>query len=324
MTADSHTTDRSAAESPADRTADRSVVLPVYDERPDVWTGLVERLLAAGWDEVVVCLDAPDDDARRVAERVARHDGVALACSDDRRGKGGALRAGLGVATGDVLGFVDADGAVPVEALDRLYRTVEWGTAAVAAGSRDAGDAGREGQSLLRRTLGRGYRLLARGVTGVPVTDFQCGAKAFRREVWAAVGDDLAETGFAFDTELLALAHRRGFDIREVPIAWADPGDSDVDAGSDVPDLLRSLLRIRGTLRETPRAVPDGGADAPAAGDEREPGATGDADEAARDDDRGDDPMHVALVTSHPPNRGHLAEYGEEPRGRTPRATTRR
>ncbi|MFC7071403.1 glycosyltransferase [Halobaculum lipolyticum] len=305
---------------PAEHSPDRSVVVPVYDERPDVWTALVERLRAAGWDEVVVCLDAPDDDTARAAERVGEHAGVALAVSDDRRGKGGALRDGLATASGDVLGYVDADGAVAVEALDRLYRSVEWGTAAVAAGSRDAGDADRTGQSLLRRTLGRGYRLLARGVTGVPVTDFQCGAKAFRREVWDAVAADVDETGFAFDTELLALAHRRGFDIREVPIAWDDPGDSDVDVGSDVPDLLRSLARIRGTLRTTPRALPDGGDDGGAVATEPTdgdpPDDTADRDAAAEGDGGGDadadDPMHVALVTSHPPNRGHLAEYGEE------------
>ncbi|MFC7097678.1 glycosyltransferase [Halobaculum marinum] len=308
MTDDTHT-DETAAAQPTEHTTDRSVVVPVYRERPDVWTGLVERLLTAGWDEVVVCLDAPDDDARRAAERVATHDGVALAVSDERRGKGGALRAGLAVADGDVLGYVDADGAVAVEALDRLYRTVEWGTAPVAAGSRDAGDADREGQSLLRRALGCGYRLLARGATGVPVTDFQCGAKAFRREVWTAVADDIDETGFAFDTELLALAHRRGFEIREVPIAWNDPGESDVDVGTDVPALLRSLARIRGTLRETPRAMPDGGAGV--AADPEHTNADG-GDEADEADDADDDPMHVALVTSHPPNRGHLAEYGEE------------
>ena len=301
--------DRPTAQ-PAEHTTDRSVVLPVYCERPDVWTALVERLRAAGWDEVVVCLDAPDDATARAADRVAQHDGVTLAVSDERRGKGGALRDGLSTAAGDVVGYVDADGAVSVEALDRLYRTVEWGTAAVAAGSRDAGDADRTGQSLLRRTLGGGYRLLARGVTGVPVTDFQCGAKAFRREVWETVAADVDETGFAFDTELLALAHRRGFDIREVPIAWNDPGDSDVEVGSDVPDLLRSLVRIRGTLRATPRALPDGGDDAPTVASAMDAGSA----DAAEADATGaeDDPMHVALVTSHPPNRGHLAEYGEE------------
>ncbi|WP_277554140.1 glycosyltransferase [Halobaculum limi] len=290
-----------ARDQPHDRSPERSVVLPVYQERPDVWTGLVERLLIAGWDEVVVCLDAPDDETAAAADRVGEHDGVTLATSDDRRGKGGALRDGLAAADGDVLGFVDADGAVTVDALDRLYRTVEWGTAAVAAGSRDAGDADRTGQSLVRRTLGRGYRLLARGMTGVPVSDFQCGAKAFRREVWTAIAADVDETGFAFDTELLALAHRHDFDIREVPIAWDDPGDSDVDVGTDAPALFRSLLRIRRSLPETPRALSDGGANA-----EADTGPTVDTSPDA------DDPMHVALVTSHPPNRGHLAEYGEE------------
>lgn len=291
----------------ADAGVDRSVVLPVYDESAAVWSDLVERLRAAGWDEVVVCLDDPDPATERAARQLD-DDGVWFSVSDRRRGKGGAVRAGLDAARGDVIGFVDADGAVAVDDLQRLYRCVEDGTAAVAAGSRDAGDASRCGQSLVRRVLGCGYRLLARGATGVPVADFQCGAKAFDREVWAAVGDDVRETGFAFDTELLALAHRRAFAIEEVPIDWNDPGDSDVRVGSDAPALLRSLARIRETVRETPHAASGGGH----GGTNGDPGSDGDERDTGGADAEADDPMHVALVTSHPPNRGHLAEYGEE------------
>ncbi|PSQ06745.1 hypothetical protein BRC97_05560 [Halobacteriales archaeon QS_6_71_20] len=303
--------DRASGAATHEHARDRSVVVPVYRERPAVWTALVDRLLSRGWDEVVVCLDDPDERTLEAAARVEATDEVSLSVSDARRGKGGALREGLSVASGEILGYVDADGAVSVDALDELYRAVERGETAVAAGSRDAGDAGRRGQSALRRALGRGYRLLARGLTGVPVTDFQCGAKALHADVWTAVAPDVTETGFAFDTELLAHAHRRGFDVREIPIEWHDPGESDVDVGSDVPDLVRSLVRIRRSLGAVPRSVADGGGPGSTAGraaDKGDPGA-----ERVRDGDAGDaDPTRIALVSSHPPNRGHLAEYGEE------------
>jgi glycosyltransferase involved in cell wall biosynthesis len=258
----------------------RSVVIPVYREHPTVWVGLVERLRANGWDEVVVCIDDPDDATREALARLDDHAWATLSVSDTRRGKGGALHEGLAAASGDVVGYVDADGAVSIDALDALYRRVEAGDAAVTVGSRDASGACRDGQSPLRRALGGGYRWLARRVTGVPVSDFQCGAKAFRREVWAAVNEDITESGFAYDTELLALAYHRGFTVEEVPIEWHDPGDSDVSIGRDVPQLFGSLLRLHRALDDLD--------------------ATADA------------PLRIALVTSHPPNRGHLAEYGEE------------
>jgi len=275
---DIHTQQNGAEPTPG-TDVDRSVVLPVYCEQATVWTALVRRLRTHGWDEVVVCLDDPDEETRKAAAGLEGLDWVTLSISDARRGKGGALRAGLTASSGSVVGYVDADGAVCVDALDELYHSVESGAAPIAIGSRDTADAFREGQSLLRRALGGGYRRLARRVTGVPVTDFQCGAKAFRREVWEAVAPAITESGFAFDTELLARAYHRGFDVTEVPIEWNDPGESDVSVHRDVPRLFGSLWRLADT-------VAPGGDD--------------------------DSPFRIALVSSHPPNRGHLAEYGEE------------
>jgi glycosyltransferase involved in cell wall biosynthesis len=256
----------------------RSVILPVYDEDPSTWERLVDELRRAGWAEVVLAVDAPCPATRERLEDASARRGVVVSTSDERRGKGGALRDGLDAATGDVLGYLDADGAVSVGELDRVYRTVEEG-AALAAGSRDVGRETRASQPVSRRALARGYRWLARRVTGVPVQDFQCGAKAFTREAWTAVSDRMTETGFAFDTELVARVHHHGLAVREVSIDWRDPGDSDVRPVRDVPCMFASLARLRGLRSASPE---------------------------------NDGPLRVALVTSHPPNRGHLAEYGEE------------
>lgn len=266
----------------------RSVVLPVYDEPPAIWSELATDLLDVGWDAVVLAVDDPGDEIRRAAATLADRPDVTLSVAGERRGKGGALRDGLAATSAEIVGYVDADGAVGIHVLDRLYSAVEDG-ADVAIGSRDAPSASRDGQPLHRRVLAAGYRRLARRVTGVEVTDFQCGAKAFRREVWDSVGNTMDETGFAFDTELLARARRRGYEIRECPIAWQDPGDSDVSVLRDVPDLVGALWRLDRTL-------PDGPGDAS-------------VDDTASADDG---PVHIALVSDHPPNRGHLAEYGQE------------
>lgn len=277
----------------------RSVVIPVYDESPATWTGLVDDLHSRGWDEVVVAIDDPDPETRRSVGRLAGRADTTFSVASGRRGKGGALSDGLAAADGDVIGFVDADGAVDVSDLDCLYRAVERGVADVAVGSRDAPTASRDGQALHRRVLGAGYRRLARRVTGVDITDFQCGAKALHADVWRDVGDAVTETGFAFDTELVARAHHRGYDVTERPIQWRDPGDSDVNVIRDIPGLLGALVRLR-------RTIPD------ETGTVRSATAT-DIDATATDiDATDDDPVHVALVTDHPPNRGHLAEYGEE------------
>lgn len=261
----------------------RSVVVPVYAESPSTVASLADDLEAAGWGEVVVCADRPDDVMRETLEALDTEPWTTISVSDSRRGKGGALVDGLDAAAGDVVGYVDADGAIPVDELDRIYDVVERGKASVAVGSRDLEGDCRLSQSTVRQCLARGYRSLARRVTRAPVEDFQCGAKAFRTEVWDQISGRMQETGFAFDTELVARAHRRGYEVEEVAIDWEDPGDSSVSPTRDAPDMLRSLFRIRKAVR---------GPSAHRTGD--------------------DDATRVALVTSHPPSRGHLAEYGEE------------
>ena len=261
----------------------RSVVIPVYAEEPAVVTGLVDDLLRAGWHQVVVCADEPSADLQSTLETIDGDPHATLSVSETRRGKGGAIAAGLDLATGDVVGYVDADGAISVRELRCVYRLVERGDADLAIGSRGVPGNGRAGQSFLRRTLAGSYRWLARQVTGVPVQDFQCGAKALTREAWSSVAADVNEREFAFDTELIARVYHQGFRIREVSIDWADPGDSDVRLRRDVPGMLSSLVRIRRTLTESARRRRTAG-----------------------------DVLRVALVSSHPPNRGHLAEYGEQ------------
>lgn len=296
-----------------DDTVGRSVVLPVYRESPTTVTDLIEALHAAGWSEVVVCADAPDEPLREALSSVADGPGTALSVSPVRRGKGGALTAGLEEADGDVLGYVDADGAVPITDLDRLYRSVENGDAAMAVGSRDVGDQTRSEQGPVRRTLGRWYRRLAGTLVDVPVSDVQCGAKAFDREVWEAVGQNVEAAGFAFDTELVARTHRRGYDVREVPIDWSEPGASTVNPVFDAPEMLVSLVRIRRAVRTVDPAVDLTGArHRPTAADSATDGGVTEAVAAVDDcDGDGSDRIDVALVTAHPPDKGHLAEYGE-------------
>ncbi|WP_158058214.1 glycosyltransferase [Halorussus halophilus] len=259
----------------------RAVVLPIYDEPVESWVGLVEELLAADWDEVVVCADDPGWSGSKALRDIDGEERVTLSVSDDRRGKGGALIDGLDASDADVIGFVDADGAIDVQELACLYRVVESGDADVAIGSRGISRERRAGQSTLRRAFAAGYSALARRATGVPVRDFQCGAKAFTREAWESVTAHNAEEGFSFDTELVARLYHRGFTIREVSIEWNDSGDSDVQLKSDVPKMLSSLQRIRRTRTAAP-------------GRASTPGS-----------------QQVAMVSCHPPLQGHLSEYCE-------------
>ena len=101
-----------------------------------------------------------------------------------------------------------------------------------------------------RELISRSYNLLLHLLLGVGFSDAQCGFKAARREVVDALLDDVQDDSWFFDTELLYLAQRRKFAIREVPVRWVEDGDSRVQILATAREDLLGIMRLRRQARE--------------------------------------------------------------------------
>jgi glycosyltransferase involved in cell wall biosynthesis len=182
-----------------------------------------------------------------VQEFASRHDNIVLTSSSALTGKGAAVKRGLALASGAVFGFVDADGSIHPRDFLRVAEAINMG-ADLAVGSRDLpASVIVRAQPLSRRVFGSIYSFLARLLFDINIRDFQCGCKAFRREVWNAV--DIACDGFAFDAELIAKAHTQGFTVIELPITWSDKSNSKVNVAREVFPMLKCLLKTRAAIR---------------------------------------------------------------------------
>ncbi|MCL4223312.1 MAG: glycosyltransferase family 2 protein [Myxococcales bacterium] len=233
-----------------------SLVIPAYNEAARIGPTLarVTAFLDARAEryEVIVVDDGSRDATRDVVTAIARErPRVRLLPLPANAGKGAAVRAGVLASRGRDVLFSDADLSTPIEELERLEAALRAG-ADVAIGSRAVpGDVHRE-QPLLRRLQGRGFHLVVRALgfrAVAAIRDTQCGFKLFRGPVARALFGELTLAGFAFDVELLELAHDR-FRIAEVPVAWTHADGSKVRPGVDALRMLRDLTRIRwGWLR---------------------------------------------------------------------------
>lgn len=223
------------------------VVIPAY--RPDV--DVLERYIDAletvvDPDVIRVELDDPTGDTV-----MALADGPAVVHAvDERRGKGAAITAGFEHLDTEVLAFADADGSTPAASIDDVIDPVRSGAADLAVGSRrhPAADV-RSHQSFFRRRLGDGFAWLARRVLDVSLYDYQCGAKAMSAETWHSIRAHLYEPGFAWDLEVVSMAHATGKRISEVPVTWVDHPESTVSPGSAVPEMFGGLLAARHRAR---------------------------------------------------------------------------
>ena len=163
------------------------------------------------------------DNTRAVVEDVAASASeVRIVEFAEPLGKGGAIHRGLDMAGGELLAYVDADNMVRAGETVRLIDALSEHSIAIA--DRFNGTQTNGGQPLLRRVVSRASRLWVRRYLGLPYSDTQCGAKAFRAEAWRAIAPHIREHGWAFDLEALAHARRLGLSVAEAPVELAARG----------------------------------------------------------------------------------------------------
>jgi dolichyl-phosphate beta-glucosyltransferase len=227
-----------------------SVILPAYNESARI-AATLDRILAHAaqhsWNvEIIVVNDGSSDDtAKIVLDYAGRHPVLRLLENPGNRGKGYSVRSGMLHAKGDILLFSDADLSSPIEEADKLFAAIAEG-ADIAIGSRwvDRRLQIRK-QPLHRRLLGRMFNLALRAILGLQFKDTQCGFKAFTRRSAEAIFPLQRIERWGFDPELLYLARKFGFTVREVPVAWSHREGTRIHPLRDGIRMFGELLKVR-------------------------------------------------------------------------------
>ena len=202
-----------------------SVIMPVYNLADTIEQNVAEtaRLFDShGVRAELVPVD--DGSADGTAEALARaaepkyeHVVVKPVICKRNGGKGAALRAGFDASTGEYVMLLDGDLDINPKQTPWFFEAMVEKGADIVIGSK------RHKRSVVqypwhRRFVSWVYFTLVRIFVGLPITDTQTGMKLFRREVLGeSLGRMLVKT-YAFDLELLAIAHQRGAKIAEAPV----------------------------------------------------------------------------------------------------------
>lgn len=205
-----------------------SVVLPAFDEGA-LLAASVDRVLATlrscgRRHEVLLVDDGSRDDTLAVAHAAARrHPGLVRVLAHRRNeGKGRALATGCAAAREDLVVLLDADLQIPPEAILPLVGQLEAAGADVAVGSKYHAGA-QPHWPWHRAALSRLYHLVTAVLFRLPLRDTQTGLKVVRRAVALDLVPHLTCRRFAWDLELLLLAHRAGRHTVVGPVR-VDPG----------------------------------------------------------------------------------------------------
>ncbi|MDF9746755.1 flippase-like domain-containing protein [Natrinema salsiterrestre] len=249
---------------PPDRTdleaPEVSVVLPAYNEAETIERTIavtretLAEFLPKGGFDIIVAEDGCDDRTPEIASRIASEDPrVRHFHSDERLGRGGALKRAFQEGDGDVLVYFDTDLATDLHHLEELVESVRSAEYDVVTGSRLLPE-NMADRPLKRQVFSQGYNGLVRLFLRSDLRDHQCGFKAFDRDVMLELLDDVKGDHWFWDTEVLVRAQQR-YDVKEFPVDWEPKGDSKVDITRDVFGMGSQIFRLWWERSVSPRVT---------------------------------------------------------------------
>jgi dolichyl-phosphate beta-glucosyltransferase len=234
-----------------------SVVIPSYNEMVNLRKGVLDKIehyltrRDYSW-EVIVVDDGSDDGSTEFVDAYAKEDGRFRLLKNNHSGKAGAVTAGMLEAKGKIRLFTDMDQATPIEEVENLLPYFDQGFDIV-IGSRSE----RKGSPLTRRIMSESMILLRKALVGLySIDDTQCGFKMFTKESADNLFNKISEMhgGFTkihgsnvaagFDVELLLLASKMHYKIKEVQVEWLYVETRRVSPVADSIHGVRDLLRI--------------------------------------------------------------------------------
>ncbi len=228
------------------------VVIPVLNEahvlRKSVVTvrDFLKKNITYRW-KIVLVDNGSTDGTFDVAQALSREFEDVAFVHLKEKGRGRALREAWQRSQSEVVLYTDVDLSTGLEALPKLVKALIEEGYDIAIGSRLAKGAKRK-RCFKREITSLAYNLFLKSVLFTRFTDAQCGFKAVKREVVDRVVPQVKDQGWFYDTELLVLAEKQGYRIKDIPVVWIEDDDSRVKIIPTALKNIRGVFRLRWLL----------------------------------------------------------------------------
>lgn len=233
-----------------------SVVIPAYKEKERIGSNLleIEKFLSTKSFEyeIIVVVDGSPDNTAEVAQNYSKQvKNLRVISNPVNHGKGFVVRQGLLETKGEFVVFLDADGSTSITHVEKFLPELEKGMDVIIGSRKVEGAFIQVHQPKYREFMGEGGNWLIRIVLGLwSFPDTQCGFKMLTGKAAHEVAKRMVVDRFGFDFELIILAKKLGFKIKQMPVRWLNEEGSTVSLTGPngfiqvLKDLFKTKLRL--------------------------------------------------------------------------------
>lgn len=226
-----------------------SIIIPVYNEEKTIKKTLLDvNDFFANQEyrgEIIVIDDGSEDNSYNVSKNLKSIiKNIAVFKNSKNYGKGYSIKKGMLIANGKFRLFMDADNSTSIDQTKNFLPFLENGYDII-IGSRKLKESKiKKRQSFYKETMGVIGNILIRSLAVPKITDTQCGFKCFSSKFVNDIFTKITINRWGFDIEVLALANKFGYKIKEVPVVWENKRKSRVSF-KDYIFTLKELLQIK-------------------------------------------------------------------------------
>lgn len=220
-----------------------SVIIPAYNE---------EAVIAKTLDQVYSCLTKNqldfeiivinDGSTDNTENEIIQFEKAKLLNNPRNTGKGSAVKKGVMAANKELILFMDADHAIPIQYLMQFIKEIPKFD--IIIGSKYIGET--KNYPFYRKVVGKIFSLLKYLIIGLKIKDTQCGFKLFKSEIAKDLFSHSIINGWCFDVEILMIASRKNYSIKESPINISDINSvSKVNIFTSGTQMFLDLIKLR-------------------------------------------------------------------------------